>query len=154
MRNISFVFQLLAKDQCKIILFKCSIAQREIKYLECVISAKGVGSDPAKVATIANWPVPVSIKELRGFLGLAGYYRKFVKHFGVVCKPLTDLLKKNTIFLWTTVHEDSFQALKHALCHAPIMVLPDLLRNFLWKLMQVVWLWELWLRTKASFGLY
>jgi hypothetical protein len=99
------VFELLAKDQWKIKLSKCTFAQREIHYLGHIISEKGVGTDPSKVSAISSWPTPVNVKELRSFLGLAGYYRKFVRHFGIISKPLTELLKKNTIFLWTSEHD-------------------------------------------------
>lgn len=70
-----------------------------------MISGAGVSTDPRKVVAVINWPVPVSVKELRGFLGLVGYYQKFIRHFGILAKPLTELLRKNTIFIWTSAHQ-------------------------------------------------
>lgn len=128
--HIRLVFELLAKDQWKIKLSKCTFAQQEIKYLGHVISGAGVGTDPSKVAVVAQWPVPSNAKELRGFLGLAGYYRKFVKNFGIISRPLTELLKKNVVFVWTALHDESFQALKNALCSAPVLALPDFSQPF------------------------
>lgn len=77
---------------------KCSFAQREISYLGYVITEKGVSTLPSKISAIVECHVPTNVKELRGFLGLAGYYRKFVNHFGIISRPLTDLLKKNVFF--------------------------------------------------------
>jgi hypothetical protein len=128
--HVRTVFELLAKDQWKIKLSKCTFAQREIHYLGHIISEKGVGTDPSKVSAISSWPTPVNVKELRSFLGLAGYYRKFVRHFGIISKPLTELLKKNTIFLWTSEHDKAFSALKEALIKSPVLVLPDFSKTF------------------------
>jgi hypothetical protein len=95
-----------------------------------VISEAGVGTDPTKIDAIAHWPTPNNAKELRSFLGLAGYYRKFIKHFGVIAKPLTDLLKKHIMFIWTPSHNSAFAALKSALCQAPVLALPDFSKPF------------------------
>jgi len=79
---------------------------------------------------VVNWCTPQSVKDLSSFLGLAGYYRKFVRNFGVIAKPLTELLKKNTLFSWTTAHDQSFQALKQALSSSPVLALPDFSKPF------------------------
>ena len=76
------------------------------------------------MSAIVNWPLPQTVKDLRGFLGLAGYYRKFVRNFGILAKPLTELLRKNTLFVWTLAHASSFEALKHALSTSPVLSLP------------------------------
>ncbi|WVZ88557.1 hypothetical protein U9M48_035065 [Paspalum notatum var. saurae] len=124
MRHLRLVFELLAGDQWKLKLSKCSFAQRQISYLGHVISGNGVATDPQKIAAIASWSSPTNAKELRSFLG------KFVRHFGVISKPLFDLLKKNTIFVWTHIHEQAFATLKHALCTAPVLALPDFSKVF------------------------
>lgn len=123
--HLQQVFQWLSKDQWKLKLSKCKFAQRSIAYLGHIVSAQGVSTDPAKVHAVTAWPTPNSVKELRSFLGLAGYYRKFVRHFGVISQPLTNLLKKNTMFIWTSDHDAAFNALKTALSTAPVLALPD-----------------------------
>lgn len=102
------VFELLQADQWQVKLSMCVFAQRQLKYLGHVISEAGVATDPDKVKAISLWPVPTSVKELRSFLGRAGYYRCFVKHFGVIARPLNDLLKKGSLFVWTAAHDQAF----------------------------------------------
>lgn len=128
--HIKLVFELLVKDQWKVKFSKCTFAQKQISYLGYVISEQGVSTDPAKISAISQWPSPTNAKELRSFLGLAGYYRKFVRHFGVISKTLTELLKKHTIFVWTPHHEASFNTLKTALFSAPVLALPNFSKVF------------------------
>lgn len=98
------VFCLLQNDHWLVKPSKCEFTKQELKYLGHIISAAGVATDPDKVTAVLNWPQPRSPKELRSFLGLAGYYHRFVKHFGIISKPLTELLKKGIIFTWTQDH--------------------------------------------------
>jgi hypothetical protein len=103
------VLELLDADYWKVKMSKCTFAQNQIAYLGHVVSAQGVATDPSKVAAIASWPVPNLVRELRSFLGMAGYYRKFVRHFGVISRPLTNLLEKNTLYVWTSEHHATFE---------------------------------------------
>jgi len=89
------VFALLEKHQFLIKKSKCSFAKNTVEYLGHVISEEGVATDSSKVQAVSLWPTTKIVKQLRGFLGLIGYYRKFIRHYGLIIKPLTDLLKKN-----------------------------------------------------------
>lgn len=93
--HIESVLQLLHQDGWKVKPSKFTFAQWTIAYLGHVISADGVATDPSKISAIQAWPTPTTVKELRSFLGLSGYYRKFVRHYGIISKPLTNLLKKD-----------------------------------------------------------
>jgi hypothetical protein len=115
----------LKKDQWQAKLSKCVFAQQKVAYLGHVVSAEGVSTDETKIENIKDWPVPSNLKELRGFLGLSGYYRKFIKHYAIISQPLTELLKKGTLFVWTEITETAFQTLKLALMTAPVLALPD-----------------------------
>ena len=89
-------------------------------YLGHIISDQGVAVDPEKIKAITSWPQPVTVKQLKGFLGLAGYYKKFIKNYGAIAKPLTDILKKDN-FHRTELALTSFQQLKHVLSTAPVL---------------------------------
>jgi hypothetical protein len=128
--HLKQVFDWLWRDQWKLKKSKYSFARQSISYLGHMISADGLSTDPAKVRAVADWPVPSNIRELYGFLSLAGYYRKFVRHFGILAKPLTKLLKKDQVFVWTPAHDEAFSLLKVALCSAPVLDLPDFNRPF------------------------
>ncbi|XP_042965413.1 uncharacterized protein LOC122299304 [Carya illinoinensis] len=108
---------------------KCRFGLQEIDYLGHVISSEGVKADASKVASMLDWPAPTTLKSLRGFLGLTGYYRKFIKHYGLIAAPLTQLLKKNA-FLWTEEAEKAFGELKKVVSEPPVLRLPDFSHPF------------------------
>ncbi|KAJ0585794.1 putative nucleotidyltransferase, Ribonuclease H [Helianthus annuus] len=122
--DLKEVFDILLFHSFKANPGKCSMGQRSIDYLGHIISGQGVTMDPAKVASVVDWPTPTTLKALRGFLGLTGYYRKFVKDYGSIARPLTDLTKKDA-FSWTPVAQAAFEKLKQALTSAPVLSLPD-----------------------------
>ena len=95
-----------------------------------VLSAGGVAVDPSKVSDVLSWDQPKSVTQVRSFLGLAGYYRRFIKNFSKIARPMTALLKKDVQFVWSDDCEKSFQALKTHLTAAPVLVLPDVRRSF------------------------
>jgi hypothetical protein len=125
LEHIQAVLSLLLQHQFQVKMSKCTFAKQQLCYLGHIVSSKGVATDPTKIQIIQKWPKPENVKDLRSFLGMAGYYRRFVSHFGLLAKPLTNLLKKGIMFIWTSETESAFQALKQALTQAPILALPD-----------------------------
>lgn len=128
--HLRSVLALLRRDNWQVKLSKCSFGQQQISYLGHVINSQGVSSDPQKIIKVATWPVPQNSKEVRSFLGLAGYYRKFVQHFGIIARPLFNLLKKQAPFVWTSETETAFQLLKQKLVEAPVLKLTDFNKTF------------------------
>ena len=104
---------------------KCDFFKSEIHYLGHLISAEGIGPLPNKLDCIRNMPVPKDVKEIKQFLGLTGYYRKFVPWFADISRPLTTLMKKDTKFEWTPACQRSFNLLKETLCCEPILKYAD-----------------------------
>ncbi|XP_070661221.1 uncharacterized mitochondrial protein AtMg00860-like [Malus domestica] len=127
--HLTAMFDILQLHQLQLKPSKCTFGQDSIAYLGHIISASGVQVDPSKIAAIMEWPMPTSLRGLRGFLGLAGYYCKFVRHFGFIAKPLTDLLKKDSFFLSPAV-DTAFSALKLALSTTPVLALLDFTKPF------------------------
>ncbi|GMI89777.1 hypothetical protein HRI_002647000 [Hibiscus trionum] len=103
---------------------KCCFGATEMDYLGYSISGGKIAMDKEKVQCIMEWPAPVTIKELRGFLGLSGYYRRFIKQYGWIARPLTNLLRKGG-WRWTQEEEVAFKKLKEAISSAPTLVLPN-----------------------------
>ncbi|KAJ8754363.1 hypothetical protein K2173_002814 [Erythroxylum novogranatense] len=112
------------------VLLKCQFGTREVKYLGHVISNGGVSVDPYKIDSIRSWPKPTTPKALRGFLGLCGYCRKFIQHFGRIAGPLTRMLKKDG-FNWSPMAETAFASLKEAMTKASVLALPDFSKQFI-----------------------
>ncbi|PNX99071.1 retrotransposon-related protein, partial [Trifolium pratense] len=108
---------------------ECSFGMSEVDYLGHTVSGMGVTMDKAKVQAVLQWPIPTTLKQLRGFLGLAGYYRRFIKSYTTIASPLTDLLKKDS-FQWSDSAMKAFNALKMAITSAPVLILPDFSKPF------------------------
>ena len=109
---------------------KCAFACFEVEYLEHIIFGKGAQADSKKTAAMLDWPIPKVVKSLRGFLGLTEYYRKFIRNYGIIVAPLTDLLKKDA-FEWNEKANLAFHNLKKVVSHPPFLVLPDFSQPFL-----------------------
>lgn len=109
---------------------KCTFGATTIEYLGHLISADGVRTDPKKIQAIQNWPTPGNQKQLRSFLGLANYYRRFIKGYNILSKPLTILLQKGG-FIWSQTADISFAGLKHALASAPVLALSNFDKKFI-----------------------
>nr|AAX95143.1 retrotransposon protein, putative, Ty3-gypsy sub-class [Oryza sativa Japonica Group]ABA92434.1 retrotransposon protein, putative, Ty3-gypsy subclass [Oryza sativa Japonica Group] len=109
---------------------KCEFWLSEVKFLGHVILAGGVAVDPSNVESVTNWKQPKTVSEIRSFLGLAGYYRRFIENFSKIAKPMTRLLQKDVKYKWSEECEQSFQELKNRLISAPILILPDPKKGF------------------------
>ncbi|CAN6328531.1 unnamed protein product [Urochloa humidicola] len=129
LQHVRTILDTLRANNLYIKRSKCTFGAPSVSYLGHIISGQGIAMEGDKVEAIASWPTPCSARGLRGFLGLAGYYRKFIQNFGVIAAPLTALLKKDG-FRWTEEATTAFQALKTALTTAPVLQLPDFDTSF------------------------
>lgn len=127
--HLKMALQILQDNSLHANMKKCSFGVTEIHYLGHIISAEGVHTERGKLAAILDWPTPTNLKQLRGFLGLTVYYRRFIKDYGNICKPLTVLLKKNS-FSWNAAAQESFQLLKSTMTNPPVLALPDFSKEF------------------------
>ncbi|XP_070008347.1 uncharacterized mitochondrial protein AtMg00860-like [Nicotiana sylvestris] len=122
--HLKFVFVEMSKHHLFAKRSKCFFGVQRIEYLGYFITAEGVSTDPPKIKTVQNWPTTTTLKQFKEFLGLAGYYRRFIKGLGVICKPLTDLTKKDG-FKWPTAADATFAALKKTLIQTHVLALQD-----------------------------
>ncbi|GJR83887.1 putative reverse transcriptase domain-containing protein [Tanacetum coccineum] len=129
-KHLKIILELLKKEQLYAKFSKCDFWLESVQFLGHVINNKGVHVDPAKVEAIRNWSAPTTPTEVRQFLGLARYYRRFIEGFLLISKPLTKLTQKNKKYEWGTEEDEAFQTLKQKLCSAPILALPEGTENF------------------------
>jgi hypothetical protein len=120
LRHIILVLAKLQEHHLFVKCPKCSFGERSVAYLGHVISTEGVAMDEQKVRAVLDWPLPYSVRTVRAFLSLVGYYRCFIKNYGTIATPLTTLLKKDA-FKWSAEAKEAFQALQRALTTAPIL---------------------------------
>ena len=124
-RHLRLVLETLIENQFFAKLKKCEFWIFEVGLLGHVINQEGILVNPSKISTVVNWKRPTNVKEVRSFLGLAGYYRCFVKDFSIIAKPMSQLTRKGVKFQWTDECECSFYTLKENLVTAPVLILPE-----------------------------
>src|ERR1043165_6910944 len=123
--HLRLVLELLRQEQLYAKFSKCDFWLREVQFLGHVVNELGIHVDLAKIEAIKDWEAPKTSSEVRQFLGLAGYYRRFIKGFSKIAQSLTTLTRKDRKFAWGEPQESSFQELKSKLCSAPILSLPE-----------------------------
>ena len=129
-QHLRLVLQRLQEHQLYAKLSKCEFWIDEVPFLGHIISKGGILEDPSKVQEVLDWEVPETQKKFREFLGLAGYYPKFIENFSKISKPLTSLLEKDAKFEWTEARQAAFDELKKWLTTSPVLVVPDPEKRF------------------------
>ncbi|GJQ91289.1 putative reverse transcriptase domain-containing protein [Tanacetum coccineum] len=128
--HLRLMLDLLRKEKLYAKFSKCEFWLQEVHFLRHVVNHDGIHVDPSKIEAVKSWKAPTTPSEVRSFLGLAGYYRRFIKNFSKIAKPLTSLTQKNQKYEWGEKQEEAFQTLKDNLCNAPILSLPDGVEDF------------------------
>ena len=123
-QHLRIVLQTLREKQLYAKLSKCEFWLKEVFFLGHIVFAEGIEVDPAKIKAILNWKPPRNVTEVRSFMGLARYYRRFVNEFSIIASPLTKLLKKKVKFEWNDKCQASFEQLKQMLIEAPVLTQP------------------------------
>jgi hypothetical protein len=108
----------------------CEFLLKQVAFLGHIISKGGISMDPSKIQDVLSWNAPMCVDDIQSFLGLAGYYWRFIERLSKISKPMTELLDKDKKFKWTPTCEASFQELKKRLVTAPILVMPDMEKSF------------------------
>nr|GEX16111.1 putative reverse transcriptase domain-containing protein [Tanacetum cinerariifolium] len=129
--HLKIILELLKKEELSAKFSKCEFWIPKVQFLGHVIDSQGIHVDPAKIESVKDWASPKSPTEIRQFLGLAGYYRRFIEGFSKIAKPMTKLTQKKVKFKWGDKQEAAFQLLKQRLCSAPILALPEGSEDFI-----------------------
>ncbi|GJU38895.1 putative reverse transcriptase domain-containing protein [Tanacetum coccineum] len=129
--HLKLILELLKKEQLYAKFSKCEFWIPKVQFLGHVIDSQGIHVDPAKIESVKDWESPKSATEIRQFLGLAGYYRRFIEGFSKIAKPMTKLTQKKIKFEWSDKAEAAFQLIKQKLCSAPILALPEGSEDFI-----------------------
>jgi hypothetical protein len=129
-QHVDKVLQLLKEQQLYVKPSKYFFGVKEVEYLGHIVSHEGVKVDPNKIKAMMDWPIPKTLKNLRGFLGLTSYYHKFVQNYGRITTPLTTLTKKDA-FSWTLEASKSVEQLKEVMCKAPVLTIPNFTKTFI-----------------------
>lgn len=124
LENLKVVFERLKNANLKLNPKKCSMLCTKVAFLGHEVSEQGIATDPAKVDTVKDWPKPTSVTEVRQFVGLASYYRKFIPNFATICKPLHKLTEKTSSFIWSDQCQNAFDNIKQLLTSAPVLSYP------------------------------
>ncbi|XP_070010178.1 uncharacterized mitochondrial protein AtMg00860-like [Nicotiana sylvestris] len=124
-QHLGVVLQTLRKQKLYANFSKCEFWMESVAFLGHVVSGEGIKEDHKKIEEVQSWPRPTSVTEIRSFLGLAGYYRRFVQGFSSIASPMTRLTQKGAPFHWSDDYEKSLQKLKTALTTTPVLVLPS-----------------------------
>jgi hypothetical protein len=128
--HLRLVLQKFREHQLYAKFSKCDFWLREVSFLGHIIIDGGIAVDPSKVQEVLNWNPPKNVPEIRSFLGLAGYYRRFIEGFSKIVKPLTCLLEKGKEFKWDDKCQVCFEELKKKLTTAPVLIMPDIHKGF------------------------
>ncbi|WVZ63305.1 hypothetical protein U9M48_012946 [Paspalum notatum var. saurae] len=128
--HLRLVLQKLREHKLYAKLSKCEFWLHQVPFLGHIVSKGGIMVDPSKTSSVMDWKVPEVVKEVRGFLGLAGYYRRFIESFSKIAKPMTSFLEKSVPFIWTRERQAAFDELKNRLTTALVLTLPDLTKSF------------------------
>jgi hypothetical protein len=129
--HLKQVFNLLQKAGMKVKVQKCRFARQEVEYLGHIVSQKGIKADPKKLNSVRNFPTPRNLDELRSFLGLANYYRRFIDQFATKIHVLLQLTKSKITWKWGPEEQTCFDSIKELLCTAPVLAYPDFSRKFI-----------------------
>jgi hypothetical protein len=128
--HLEAVLKILRANQLYVKIQKCEFNKPEVHFLGFIAGKGGLKVDPRKIAVVEEWPTPKDNHEVRQFLGLTNYFRKFIQGYATIAAPLQELTGKNIQFAWTDACDQAFAALKHALTHAPVLALPDFTKPF------------------------